>query len=109
LVLSSFLAATKVYTGAVRKELFRQLAGLFRLAATSPPIIISGATEGWIVAGDIAKAGVPVIIDGEVNQATAFEDLNATYENAALLAKAGVKVAFKPSFSRVNPMPLHMP
>jgi imidazolonepropionase-like amidohydrolase len=42
-----------------------------------------------------------VIVDGEVNQAFGMEDVNATYENAALLTKAGVLVAFKPTFSRI--------
>ena len=65
-------------------------------------VILSGASEGWLVADDIAKAGVPVVIDGEINQAESFDQLNASYENAALLTKAGVRVAFKPTFSRIE-------
>jgi imidazolonepropionase-like amidohydrolase len=65
-------------------------------------VVLLGATEGWLVAKDIAAAKVPVIVDGEVNQALGFEDLNATYENAALLTQAGVMVAFRPTFSRVG-------
>lgn len=64
-------------------------------------VVLSGASEGWLVAKEIAAAKVPVVIDGEVNQAFSMEDINGTYENAAILTKAGVKVAFKPSFSRI--------
>jgi imidazolonepropionase-like amidohydrolase len=64
-------------------------------------VVLSGVTEGWLVAKEIAAARVPVIVDGEVNQAFGMEDVNATYENAALLTKAGVLVAFKPTFSRI--------
>jgi imidazolonepropionase-like amidohydrolase len=64
-------------------------------------VVLSGVTEGWLVAKELAAAKVPVIVDGEVNQAMGMEDINATYENAALLTKAGVMVAFKPTFSRI--------
>lgn len=65
-------------------------------------VVLSGASEGWMVANEIAKAGVPVLIDGEINQAKSFEDLNASYDNAARLTAAGVSIAFKPTFSRVD-------
>ncbi len=56
-------------------------------------IAISGALEGWMVAGQLARDRVPVIIDPYENIPT-FEGLGATLENAARLAKAGVHVAF---------------
>jgi imidazolonepropionase-like amidohydrolase len=64
-------------------------------------VILSGAAEGWMVADEIAKAGVPVVLDAEENQAFSFDELNATYENPALLQKAGVLIAFKPSVARI--------
>lgn len=64
-------------------------------------LILSGAAEGWMVADEIAAAGVPVVLDAEENQAFTFEQLNATYENPALLRKAGVQIAFKPSVARI--------
>jgi imidazolonepropionase-like amidohydrolase len=64
-------------------------------------VILSGAAEGWMVADRIAAAGVPVVLDGEENQAFDFEGLNAAYENPAILQKAGVLIAFKPSVARI--------
>jgi len=64
-------------------------------------IIISGGSEAWMVAKEIAAAKVPVVIDAEENQAFQWENLNATYENAAILHDAGVLVAFKPSVARI--------
>jgi len=64
-------------------------------------VILSGAAEGWMVADRIAAAGVPVVLDGEENQAFNFEGLNAAYENPAILQHAGVLIAFKPSVARI--------
>ncbi|MDZ4374212.1 MAG: amidohydrolase family protein [Phenylobacterium sp.] len=64
-------------------------------------VILSGASEAWMVAREIAAAKIPVVIDAEENQAFQWENLNATYENAAILQRAGVLVAFKPSVARI--------
>lgn len=64
-------------------------------------LVLSGAAEAWMVADQIAAAGVPVVLDGEENQAFTFEGLNASYDNAAILQKAGVLIAFKPSVARI--------
>ncbi|MGH7671452.1 MAG: amidohydrolase family protein [Gemmatimonadales bacterium] len=55
-------------------------------------LILAGATEGWVVADRIAAAGVPVLVQPLDNIPT-YDGLGARYENAAVLAKAGVKVA----------------
>jgi imidazolonepropionase-like amidohydrolase len=55
-------------------------------------LILAGAAEGWTVADRIAAAGVPVLVQPLDNIPT-YDGLGARYENAALLAKAGVKVA----------------
>jgi len=57
-------------------------------------LILAGAAEGWMVAGEIAAARVPVLLDPMANLPSAFERLGATLENAARLAKAGVEIAF---------------
>jgi imidazolonepropionase-like amidohydrolase len=57
-------------------------------------LILAGAAEGWMVAGVIAAARVPVLLDPMANLPSAFERLGATLENAARLAKAGVEIAF---------------
>jgi imidazolonepropionase-like amidohydrolase len=55
-------------------------------------LVLTGATEGWMVAADIARAGVTVIVRVLENLPQSFERLGARYENAALLAQAGVRV-----------------
>jgi len=57
-------------------------------------LVLSGAAEGWRVAGRIAAAGVPVVLDPLVDLPKRFESLGATLENAARLHAAGVRVAF---------------
>ncbi|HEU5262734.1 MAG TPA: amidohydrolase family protein [Gemmatimonadales bacterium] len=54
-------------------------------------LILAGAAEGWQVARAIAAAGVPVLVQPMDNIPT-YDALGIRYENAALLAKAGVKV-----------------
>lgn len=55
-------------------------------------VILSGATEGWRVAAEIAAAGVPVILNPIQNRPASFESLGASLENAARLNAAGVSV-----------------
>jgi imidazolonepropionase-like amidohydrolase len=66
-----------------------------RLAREIPNLrlVLLGATEGWMVAGDIAAANVPVVINPMQNL-PGFENLGITLENAARLDRAGVLVAF---------------
>jgi imidazolonepropionase-like amidohydrolase len=54
-------------------------------------LIVAGAQEGWEVAADLAAAGVPVLVE-PLDNIPSFDALGVRYENAALLAKAGVKV-----------------
>jgi imidazolonepropionase-like amidohydrolase len=57
-------------------------------------LIVAGAREGWMVAGQLAAAKVPVLLDPLANLPESFEALGATLESAARLHKAGVTVAF---------------
>lgn len=57
-------------------------------------IVLSGAEEGWMVAQDIAKARVPVLLSATANLPASFESIGATLENAARLHAAGVTIAF---------------
>ena len=57
-------------------------------------LILSSALEGWMVADEIAKAQVPVIIDPIHNLPNSYESLGARLDNAKLLADADVKLLF---------------
>ena len=56
-------------------------------------LVLVSANEGWLVANEIARAGVPVITLGMNNRPDSFEALGATMSNVGRLAAAGVKVA----------------
>ena len=55
-------------------------------------LILSGAAEAWEIAADIAAAGVPVLVE-PMDNIPSYDALGIRYENAAVLAKAGVKVS----------------
>ena len=54
-------------------------------------LILAGAAEGWMIADQIAAARVPVMVQALDNIPT-YDGLGVRYENAGLLARAGVKV-----------------
>jgi hypothetical protein len=56
--------------------------------------VISSGAEAWIVADEIAAAGVPVLLDPLANLPSNFDRLGARLDNAALLYDAGVTIAF---------------
>jgi hypothetical protein len=58
-------------------------------------VILNGAEEGWMVARDIAAAGVPVLLNPLTDRPDSYEMLAATMDNAARLAAAGVMVALE--------------
>lgn len=59
--------------------------------------VIKGGTEAWMVARQLAEAGVPVILDPLRNLPGNFDMLGARLDNAALLHAAGVTIAFSSS------------
>jgi imidazolonepropionase-like amidohydrolase len=71
-----------------------RLALAFKRRFPAIRMTIVGATEAWKVAPELAAANVPVIIDPLENLPDRFETLGARLDNAALLRKSGVKVAF---------------
>lgn len=56
-------------------------------------IVLVGASEGWLVAEDIAVAGVAVIANGLDDLPERFEKLAATQSNIGRMKRAGVIVA----------------
>lgn len=67
-------------------------------------LVIFGASEGWLVAREIAAAGVPVITTGMDDLPASFEQLAATQSNVGRMREAGVKVALG-GFSGTNNYP----
>jgi imidazolonepropionase-like amidohydrolase len=57
-------------------------------------LILAGVAEGWKVAGEIAAARVPVLVNPLQDLPGSFESLGSTLENAARLHQAGVTMAF---------------
>ena len=68
--------------------------GILKLQRNRLDIIIVGASEGWMVADQLAAANVSVIIDPLENLPYGFEDLGSRLDNAKILQDAGVKMAF---------------
>lgn len=57
-------------------------------------LVISGGSEAWMRADELAAAGVPVILNPLANLPADFDRLEATLENAARLHEAGVTLVF---------------
>jgi imidazolonepropionase-like amidohydrolase len=74
----------------------------FKAANPKMRMAIYGAAEGWLVARELAAAGVAVIVDPLANLPARLETLAARLDNAALLHAAGVKVAIAPGPDRVD-------
>ncbi len=56
------------------------------------PVIV-GASEGWLVADQIAASGIPVIASAVNDLPSSFEQLAATQSNVGRMRSAGVDVA----------------
>jgi imidazolonepropionase-like amidohydrolase len=55
-------------------------------------LVLSGASEAWLMRDELAKAKVPVVIDPLEDLPGSFDRLRSRSDNAALLAGAGVSV-----------------
>jgi imidazolonepropionase-like amidohydrolase len=56
--------------------------------------IIAGGAEAWMVADELAAAGVPVVFDPTINLPGNFDRINVRRDSAEILYRAGVPVAF---------------
>lgn len=57
-------------------------------------VILVGGAEAWRAADALAAANIPVVLDPQANLPASFDQLGARQDNAAILARAGVRVAF---------------
>jgi imidazolonepropionase-like amidohydrolase len=65
-------------------------------------LILEGCEEGWMVAPEIAAAGVSVTLDTEADLPESFETLGARLDNAARLQAAGVTIVIQGARSYNN-------
>ncbi|HVY82528.1 MAG TPA: amidohydrolase family protein [Steroidobacteraceae bacterium] len=56
--------------------------------------VIAGGSEAWVVAADLARDKVPVILVALADLPGDFDRVGARLDNAALLQKAGVTISF---------------
>lgn len=57
-------------------------------------IVIVGGAEAWRVAAELARANVPVLLNPVQNLPESFDTIAARADNALLLHRAGVRIAF---------------
>jgi len=57
-------------------------------------VIIVGGVEAWCAATELAAAAIPVVLDPEADLPQNFDQLGARLDNAAILNRAGVAIAF---------------
>ena len=78
----------------VRVDRAADILNVLKLRSEFPALklVLVGATEGWMVAGAIAAAGVPVLVSALTDLPDSFERLAATQSNAGRLKAAGVDI-----------------
>lgn len=59
-------------------------------------LVVRGGAEAWMVADELAAADVPVIVNPLNNRPSSFARLGARFDNAAILADAGIRVMLTP-------------
>ncbi len=90
--LARYLAGGRVVFEMNRAADIRTLIAFARRVGMKP--VISGGAEAWAVAGDLAAANVPVLLNSLQNLPSDFDRLGSRLDNAALLQRAGVRIAF---------------
>ncbi len=95
-VLAKFLSANpiggQVVVGVDRAADIRQMLAFSRKNGLR--LVIVGGAEAWQLARELKAANVTVFVDALQNLPASFDQLGARLDNAALLQKAGVNVAF---------------
>jgi imidazolonepropionase-like amidohydrolase len=90
--LNRYLMGGRVVFQVDRASDIREVVSFAERAGIKP--VILGGDEAWLVAKDLAKANVPVILDPLNDLPMDFDRLASTLENAARLQRAGVRIAF---------------
>jgi hypothetical protein len=90
--LGSYLDGGRVVFRAARAADIRRVVEYARRHGMKP--VIAGGDEAWMVARELAAAGVPVVLNALDNLPADFDRLGARLDNARLLHDAGVRIAF---------------
>jgi Amidohydrolase family len=90
--LKRYLAGGRVVFDVDRAADIRQVLAFSKRNGMKP--IIAGGAEAWVVAADLAREKVPVLLDSLLALPSDFDHIGARLDNAALLDKAGVRIAF---------------
>jgi len=91
-VLARYLNGGRIAFAVDRGVDIRQVLAFAQRQGASAVVI--GGAQAWQVAGPLAQAQVPVVLDPLVDLPDSFDRIGATLENAARLHKAGVRIAF---------------
>lgn len=59
-------------------------------------LVLKGATEAWMLADELAKAKVPVMLSTKANLPSSFDQVHVVDDAATRLAKAGVPLIISP-------------
>jgi hypothetical protein len=90
--LAKYLNGGRVVFGVARAADIRRVIAFAKRNGMKP--VIAGGAEAWVVADELAREKVPVLLDALENLPYNFDDLGSRLDNAALLHKAGVQIAF---------------
>jgi hypothetical protein len=90
--LNRYLAGGRVLFDVDRASDIREVVAFAQRNGIKPVIV--GGDEAWVVAKDLARANVPVILNPLNDLPLDFDRLGASLENAARLQRAGVRIAF---------------
>lgn len=91
-VLNRYLMGGRVVFEVDRASDIREVVAFAQRSGIRP--VILGGDEAWLVAKDLAKANVPVILNPLNDLPADFDRLGSSLENAARLQRAGVRIVF---------------
>ncbi len=90
--LAKYLGGGRVVFGVARAAEIRRVVAFAKRYGMKP--VIAGGAEAWVVADELAREKVPVLLDALENLPYTFDGIGARLDNAALLQRAGVRIAF---------------
>lgn len=90
--LARYLAGGRVVFNVSRAADIRRAMAFAKRNGMKP--VIAGGSEAWVVADELARERVPVLLDALENLPYTFDGIGARLDNAALLHRAGVRIAF---------------